>query len=187
MDIYHFMPFSLEFDYAQEINKYVKMVPDDDDWICIWDGDTIRVQPQWGNHIEQMIKANLDYDLLITLATRIGCHYQRLNKSISSQRDLVQLHKMVDRQFKNIDSFRAVPVDDCKLLSGFLLCFRKRTAVEIPFTKSRTGILNVDGNYGAAFQAAGKRVGLVKKIAVVHYYRLNKNRKDKSHLIKKAV
>ena len=183
--IYHFMPFSLDWDYAAEINKYVQMVPDMEDHICIWDGDTIRLRPKWGTNISDMIKANPEFDLLICMATRIGCHYQRLNNSISNERDLFKLHQMIDKQDRLIDSYKAEEVTDPGSLSGFLMCFKKKTAIEIPFRKSKTGILNVDGNFGSDLQKAGKRVGLVKKICVIHYYRLNKkDRKDKSHLIK---
>ena len=178
--IYHFMPFSLQFDYASEINKYVSLVPDMEDWICIWDGDTIRTRPSWGEDIAEMIKANPEFDLLTTVSTRTGVHQQRFGNRISPESNLIKLHNITESQHVRVQSYKAFEIKHP--VAGYLLIFRKKLAVEFPFQRSSTGILGVDGSWSKRLLEAGKKVGVCKRIVTIHFYRLNKNRKDTSHL-----
>lgn len=183
--IYHFMPFSTEKDYVKEINKYIALVPNPDDWICIWDGDTCRTISTWGNTIEKAIAANKEFDLLTGTATRVGGGHgnlQKINNEVSYSQDMVRLHKICLRQEKKYEDLRAIEVD--RNIIGFLYMFRRSLTDEIPFVSDlrRGGILDWDTNWCQRVRDAGKRVGVIPGIAVYHHYRLHKQRKDETHL-----
>jgi len=181
MKIWHFIPYSLNRDLATEINEYVKLVPNNEDWICVYDGDIMFTRPNWGSEIAEMIKENQDFDLLTCLATRIGIKCQSLNNQISQESNLVKLADMVNKQFDKIKNYRAKQVS--VPIGGFLLCFRKKLAIEIPFISSDHGILGVDGQWSKALLNCGKRIGVCQKIVLIHYYRLHKlDHKDTTHL-----
>ena len=179
--IYHFMPFSTNGNYAEELNKYIRLVPNDDDWICIYDIDTLRTRSTWGYDVEKMIEANKDFDLLTCLATRSGTHPQRLNNKIYPTRDMVVLHNVCENQYNKVKSFRATQVNFP--VAGFFLCFRKSLWNEFSFNSTPKGILSVDRRWCLRLLEAGKRIGVCHKLVLIHYYRLHKHRKDISHLI----
>jgi len=184
MNIYHFMPYSNSGNYAEELNRYVSIVPNDDDYICIWDGDTMRTRSQWGDDVKEMIEKNPVFDLLTCLATRTGTRSQMLATGISYETDLMRLHKIVENYHggKNYKAFETnAPV------AGFFLCFKKKLAVEIPFPEKprEGGILGVDTAWCRNLLAANKKIGVVLRLVVIHFYRLNKKRRDTDHLIKK--
>lgn len=182
MNIYHFTPYSLEKDLAKEINKYVELVPESNDWIVVYDGDVIWTQPDWGHRIKNMIEANLDFDLLTVLATRIGVKAQRLNRIINANADMINLHNLIEKQFNSIESYKAKRVKT--VLGGYLLCFRKKLALEIPFISSDSGMLGVDGRWTKKLIEHNKKIGICEKLAIIHWYRLNKKSvKDTTHLL----
>jgi hypothetical protein len=175
------MPFSTNGNYAEELNKYIRLVPNDDDWICIYDIDTLRSRSTWGQDVEKMIEANKDFDLLTCLATRSGMHPQRLNNQIYSVRDMVVLHNLCEKQYNTVQSFQAKQTNFP--VAGFFLCFKKSLWKEFPFKKTPKGILSVDRRWSLRLLEAGKKIGICHKLVLIHYYRLHKNRKDTSHLL----
>lgn len=177
------MPYSLNWDLANEINKYIRIVPNQDDWICIYDGDTIWTQHDWGDRIRNMIEANKnEYDLLTCLATRISIKEQKLNGAMSKEENLNRLSRQCEIQYNRGQTFKADKVDNP--IGGYFLCFRKRLGIQIPFISSTKGILGVDGTWTKELLKRGKRIGICKKIAIIHFYRLNKHYKDVEHLFK---
>jgi hypothetical protein len=183
IQVYHFMPFSLKWDFADEINKYIQLVPNDDDWICIYDGDVIFTRPNWGTEIAEMIKANPKFDLLTCLTTRMSIKDQQLNNEMSEDIDLINLHLKCENQFNNTPNYKAKETKTP--IAGYFLCFKKKLAIQFPLMSSDTGMLWVDVNWTKKLLDNGKKIGVCQKIAIIHWYRLYQGVGNDSHLIQK--
>lgn len=179
--IWYFTPYSLEKDLAKEINQYVSMVRNNEDYIVIMDGDIMFTAGNWGERVNKMIDANPEFDLLTCLATRISIPVQKLNGKMSTDTNLVNLHNVCEANFNRTETYKAMEVK--VPIGGYFLCFKKKLAKEIPFISSSSGMLGVDGQWSKALISSGKKVGVCKKISIIHWYRLNKaDYKDTTHL-----
>jgi GT2 family glycosyltransferase len=164
-------------------NEACRIVPGDDDLICIMDADIMLFSEQrWGEQLEQAAAGYPEFDVLTCKATRIfKDSAQQFNSPLREERDLVKLH--------NAATYRGKVLQPPVLLegsfSGFLFTFRKSLWRQFPFPlvgSKGHPILGIDTEWAKTLRAAGKKIGIIPSLLAVHYYRLGAGDKDKSHL-----
>lgn len=176
--VWYRIPYSLDGNLGRAYNEECALIPHDDDWIVLLDGDVMFTSNTFGQQIHDVIRGGRNIDLYTCEATRIGSPSQRLNNEISEERDLTVLHQLVMEREKT--EWAKVSFINTTV-SGFFLMFQKKLWNQFPFPEDGK-LLDVDKKWSSALRKAGKRIGKIKGLVAVHYYRLHSGRRDKSHL-----
>ncbi len=179
--LYFCSPFSFKKDIGEAYNNYVKLIPDEEDWICITDMDTMFLTPDIGFQLQEIIDlhGNSSVGLFSCLTNRVGnldqC-YQRIiseDPNITSHRKIaVQLAKEKRHEIREIPN----PI------SGHLMLFKKSTWTSIGGFPEGRGILSVDNTFSNRMARNGFKIVCMDGVYLFHYYRFCEGIKDKSHL-----
>lgn len=176
--IYYFTPYSTEKNIGKAYNDYCKIVPNDDDWICLMDGDIAFLHPQWGHDIEGYVKNKKEYDLLTAYTFRTRNRNQKYKRTIWTDTNIIRLWQESQKQSMYIKDWSVKPVHSD--IAGFLMLFRKSLWNEIPFPEDK--ILGIDTAWSMNVLRAKKRIGVMEKIVCFHYYRHHKPLENVNHL-----
>lgn len=166
MNIYYSNPYSTTKNFGKAINDFCKLVPNDDDWIVIQDGDIIYLTCDWGTRIENGLKLDGDKFGLI------GCYTNRL-------RGLHQLHEAkfsfnhdLQYHYTIAESYNQEGVHDIgdKIVAGFFMAFKKSTWIACKGFDENTRVF--DTLFNMKVRALGMKVGLMRSLYVYHAYRI---------------
>lgn len=179
--IYYFTPYSLEGKIGKAYNESCAIVPNDDDYICLLDGDTAFLSVTWGKQIAKAIEQYPHVDVFTCWGTRIGSQKQRYKGVISDERDVINLKKMVLQCEE--ENFGKVSIINCEI-SGLFMVFKKSLWKDFPFAEETEHgtILGIDTEWSNRLLKAGKIIGRIDGLLLFHYYRLMEGRKYKEHL-----
>lgn len=179
--VYYFTPYNSNKLLGKAYNDVCKIVPNNNDWICLMDADTMFLSNNYGKQIEEVTKKHSQYDIFTCYATRIGGLDQRWKGKICNSENLTELKKEVLKAEKK---YWGEVTELRRSISGHFLLFKKCLWDEIPFPhkSSQGSILGIDNVWSNRCLKKGKRIGRIDGLLVAHYYRLDSNMQDKSHL-----
>jgi hypothetical protein len=184
--VHYFTPASGDKNLGRAYNKACEMVTDLNDWICIRDGDTMFLTPDWCSQIEEIIEANGDnYQLISCLTNRLGLKHQLLNGELSQDTDVRNHTNLAIRQR---DRYRTEVVTSPSYTAGLFMLFKRSLWETIKFkeglTSSDESTDFIDAQFSKEVLKKGGRIGLAKGIYLFHAYRLHqKTHRDWSHLL----
>jgi hypothetical protein len=187
--IYYFMPYDtrgLGFAY----NRHCALVPEDTDWICLMDIDTMFFSSQrMGEQLEQVItEFGSKFSAFTCVTNRAFRQSQQQLMNIRDERDLVKLKQRADFQTRT----RQGKVEELRTpLNGQFLLFPKSLWRQYPFAevgraKKAPGhhILGIDTDWRERLYADGRRIGLIHQLMAVHFYRMDDPAELVGHLPK---
>jgi hypothetical protein len=188
--VYYFTPASSDKNFGKACNNHCENVPNDDDWICLRDADTMFLTPNYATLIENIVAKHHDkYDLIGCYTNRIGLEYQQYNGHLSQDTNILNHIKIAKEQEEKYGSDVA-PLN--KNIAGFFMLFKKSAWKEHKFEE---GLLVTKKDYNGKvttgyidywfsnYFARKKRVGIAKGLYVFHLYRLfHDNHKVQTHL-----
>lgn len=181
INIYHFIPWSTEKNLGAAYNKFMSMLPSDDDWACFLDGDAIHTTTYFGKNIENVIKNNPDYNLFTCVTNRVGSIYQIASGS-SWTNDSQKFHRDFGEKLWNTHKSKVLDITNQKFyLSGVLILINKKIWKKAGKFKEEK-MLSIDNDIHKKVKSVGGKVGLMQGIYVQHWYR-GGNQKNVSHLI----
>ena len=181
-NIYEFVPFDLDKNIARGINRHCALVPNDNDWIIIRDGDTMYTRSDWQKIVHEVIKRHGGkYKLFGAKTNRVNRPHQRI-KGMEHNFDLRQHYK------KGQDLFDKhqydVEVNNLSV-SGFFMCFPKYVWNEFKFNEKKPTSFDT-----LFFQDVKRRYACadIKGLYIIHLFRLweediNKAKKSINHLL----
>ena len=176
MRVHYFIPYSTEKDFFSEIDYYFGLVQNEDDWVCLLDGDTLFLRPDYGRCIFDYLRHYPETGLFTCYASR--CHYQfqvpqpgdMNNPSIAFHRGVADI---LPRKFQH--NLQVKPLN--RPIAGHMMLLKKATWTQIRddafhrcFSKQKK-ILGVDTQISLAVLAAGKDIKLMRAIYLLHYLR----------------
>lgn len=168
---------SSDKNYGGAINSAIEQLNcADDDWLCLRDGDSCFLTPDWGNHIQAIIDNADDYDLIGCVTNRLREPHQ-LVKGLFDEMDLKRHHAAAEyckAQFKyGVFTFKHD-------VAGFFMLFRY-SAWQTNKFKENTPIFDRLFTRGIT----KGRVGIAPGLYVLHLYRLwsNNPKNDSKHLM----
>ena len=188
MNIYYFKPYDTRgVGYAY--NRHCELVPELDDWICLFDTDTMVFSSQrLQSLLESVIIKFYPQFAAFTCVTNRAFQesQQQLQMGIRETRDLVVLKARADWQMAH----RADRVEELRTgINGHLMLFPKRLWLQIPFPTAgllRRGkinhVLGVDSEWHRQLREAGLKVGLIHQLMVTHFYRLDDAEESVRHI-----
>jgi len=176
MNIYYFKPFALDKNLGKEYNRYMELLPNDDDYACFIDADTMFLCPDYGVQIYNTIIKYPNAGMFTCTTNRVG-NVSQLYESHMSEISDIKHHKRLSRAIWN--RYKT----NCQVLkapiSGVMMVIQKKIWARFQFSK---GLLGVDNDISKRIINAGLPIYLMRGIYIFHYYRLIEGAKFKKHL-----
>lgn len=181
--IYYSIPWDTTKNIGKYYNKFMRALPNDDDFACFLDGDAMFTTQFFGKQLEEIIYKYPECGCFTAKANRIGCLWQRQdgvdweNNDINYHRD-----KGKEFQYELYDEIKDVSnVTRMEVLGGVLILIKKSTWEKIGKFKE-DGMLGVDNDIHWKCMDNEEKVYLMKGVYLYHYYRNGKS-EDKNHLL----
>lgn len=179
--IYYFTPF-IKNNLGQAYNHYCNLVPNDDDWITMMDGDIMQLHLDWGEKWSSIIENNSDAGIISCVTNRIGCPLQKIG-SMFNETSLVKhrnfAKQLFDKYQYSVQKINISPNYSSCCMSGFFFSFKKSTWKAVGGFNN--GTLNVDTNFFKKV-IRHKPCYIAQGFYVLHYYRLLEGKDFKQHL-----
>lgn len=185
--IYYFSPYSIEKNLFDAYDKHAQLVPDENDWICFTDGDVLFLTPNYGHILEGYIKRYPEMGMFVAYASRAG-YPSAMSKLGNAANPDITFHRDVAVQLlrKFGPTLAIKPYN--RRASGHLMLIKKSTWSKIRdeakklVEDEKKKILGVDTKISYAILGQGMKIGLMRAIYVLHYFRL-KEKGSKKHLV----
>jgi len=178
MSIFYFVPYSLEKNIGKAYNQYMALLPNDNDWGVLMDGDTMFLTFDWGHAIAEVIKKIPDAGIITCYTNRIAKNKVQLYGEDST--DII-IHRAIAKKLdkENRGSYRKIH----QRISGFFMAIQKKTWKEVgKFPEIPKKILDIDGLFSRKILTAKKDIYLMQGVYKLHYYRMAEGPKYKDHL-----
>jgi hypothetical protein len=183
--IYYFTPYSLEKKLFKAIDQYINLLPNDDDWACLMDGDTMFLSSDFGHQIQVYIDKYPDTGLFTCYTNR--CHYdcQRYSDGMMNQSNIIE-HKLLAKEITLTEHGEVSEIN--RRIAGHLMIIKKATwklirpEVERKVIQQHKQILGVDTKISNAILHAGLKIRLMQGVYIFHFLRMDRSIDDKSHL-----
>lgn len=177
--IYYGSPYSLEKSIGKAYNDYMKMLPDDTDWMCFVDGDVMFLTRDYGHQLQAYIYKYPNTGMFTCYTNRVGNMRQCYKGEFSENPDILH-HTKIAMHLQENHRMDVKPMR--KVISGHLMMIQKKVWKRIPFVDNGK-ILAVDNNISRRLLQAKYKILLMQGVYVFHYYRmLEGGRKYKAHL-----
>ena len=164
--IYYSNPYSTSKNFGKAINDFCKLVPNDDDWIVIQDGDIIYLTSDWGRRIEDaLLNYGNEFGLIGCYTNRLRGKHQLHNKEFSNDHDLAKHYQIAL-------SYTDSGIEDIGVngIAGFFMAFKKSTWIKAKGFKENTHVF--DSLFNASVRNLGMKLGLIRSLYVYHGYRI---------------
>lgn len=166
MHIYYGIPYSLERNLGAEYNRYMKLLPNDDDWMVLNDGDTMFLTFDFGHHIAEVIKKLPDAGIITCKTNRIR---QKLQQFKENSPDVI-VHRLLAQDLDK--KYRGQVERVTKTISGFFMAIKKKTWLEMgKFSEKDGKLIAVDTAFSKKVLDKGKSIYVMQGMYVFHYYR----------------
>jgi GT2 family glycosyltransferase len=175
--IYYFTPYSSTKNLGEAYNRHMELLPNDDDWAVLMDGDTMFLHPNYGTIIENIIKIYPETGLFTCFTNRVGNRQQLLRGKMDHEANII-VHKNLAHACLRKYALRC---SDLKShISGMIMIVRKGVWKNIRFND---GLLGIDNEFSAKILKSGLKIKLIRGLYVFHYYRLAEGSTYRKHLV----
>jgi len=174
MELRYINPFALDLNVGFEYNKVISELPNDC-YAVLRDHDTLLF-PGSGNHIPAIIEANPQFDLITCLTNRVGV-------GLHCVPGMFDVDSILEHQNKAAELWQLYGTETIAtgVAPGFCMIFHKRVWERVGGFKENS--IFFDREFSNAVRKFGK-IGLAKGLYIFHSYRMGKDKKDISHLMK---
>lgn len=179
MNIWYSTPGRGDKNIGKAFNDFCSLIKDDEDWICLRDGDTMFLQPFWTKQIEDVIaKHGSEYQLFGCMTNRLNDGHQLHLGKRSEETDIMYHKQVADYYFKD----HYDEVGDAPFVAGMFLLFQKKLWNEIKFLENS---IHFDRLFSESVKGKGYKIGLLKGLYIFHYYRMGSSNPgfDYKHLL----
>jgi len=178
--VYYSTPYDQSMNIGRYYNDFMELLPSDDCWAVFTDGDAMFSTPDYGSKIEYIIaKHGKEYPLLTSVTNRIGRPEQRVNGTWESN-DL-SFHRSKGEQVWSQNKDLIDNATNYQPIGGVLLALNKGRWKKVG-KFSEKGMLGIDNDIHRKFVSFGMKVGIMKGIYMIHWYR-GGDAKNKKHLL----
>jgi GT2 family glycosyltransferase len=166
MNIYYSNPYSTSKNFGKAINDFCRLVPNDNDWIVIQDGDIIYLTSDWGNRIEKALEMEGDKFGLVS------CYTNKLRNTNQLHRGKFNFSNNLEEHYEIAITYDQTGIIDIGKLNvaGFFMAFKKSTWIACKGFDENTRVF--DTIFNNKVRALGMKVGLIRSLYVYHAYRI---------------
>lgn len=169
--IYNFIVYATDEeggDIGKAYNRYMELLPNDDEWACFIDHDAMWTTEDWFKHIGEILAAKPEYGLLTACTNRIGNPEQKI-ANLKDTHDILY-HRAIGRQLREQGDLTIKDVTQSHAISGVVMLIKKSVWKAAGGFKE-DGFLGIDNDFHQRVVKAGGRVGVMRGIYVYHTYR----------------
>jgi len=171
--IYYSIPYSVEKNLGKAYNDFMEILPNENDYACFVDSDTIFTTPNYGHIIDKVINENLEIGCFIAKTNRINCSFQLFN-GVDVDTNDISYHREFGKNVQSIYGTYCVDVTHIskhELMSGFLMVVKKELWNRIGRFDETMGMLGIDNDFHKKIKNNNEKVYQMKGIYLYHWYR----------------
>jgi hypothetical protein len=186
--IYFFTPYSFEKKLFEAYDSYINLLPDENDWACLVDGDACFFENNFGHQVQEYISKYPDTGIFTSYASRCGYKFM-VPENTDQECDSIKYHRIRSQELYEKLNGQVKEINDN--ISGHLICIKKSTWLLIKdelFTVcAGANLLGVDTQISSIVLGHGLKIRLMKGIYLFHYYRFAEGKSYKQHLIDQKI
>ena len=177
--IYYATPYNTAKNLGLAYNKDMERLPNDNDYCCFTDGDTMFLNPYYGFQIEKIVAENPDVDMFTCMTNRVKRSYQCVKGMYEC--DSLSEHYAKAIELASVYNTEIVDITKENLISGVMIMIKKSSWRKVGgFLEG--GMLGIDNAIHLQILKAKGKVALMTGIYLLHWYRGGDSR-NKSHLL----
>ncbi len=177
--IYYSTPYNSDKNIGKYYNQFMKLLPNDNDFVCFVDGDAMFTTHFFGTQIEDITKKYPDCGLFTAMTNRVGTKYQCV-PNMWDNNDM-QDHWTIGKNLYNHYYDDTINITKSPPLSGFLILLRKKEWKHAGgFLEDK--MLGIDNSIHYRVRDFGGQVKLMTGVYLMHYYR-GGDMANKEHLL----
>lgn len=168
MKIWYSNPYNIQKKIGEALNDFCRIVPNNEDWIILQDGDICYLTPDWGNLIHESLKLEGDnYGLIGCYTNRLRGVHQLNEMKISNNHDMKH-HFNVAKEYSKRDA----GINDIGIMgvAGLFMAFKKKTWIEVGGFNENS--IAFDTDFNVKVRNKGYKLGLINNLYVYHSYRI---------------
>jgi len=164
--IYYSNPYNSQ-SIGKAVNDFCRIIPNDNDWIVLQDGDICYLTPEWGKIIEKALDmAGNQYQILGAYTNRLRLTHQLHNGEFCDDHEM-RYHYHIAKQYEaKEDGITKTELP----IAGCWMAFRKSTWKSLGGFFENTIAFDVDFCNRALKERMS--LGLVNRLYVYHLYRI---------------
>lgn len=177
MEIRYITPFSTEHNNLKWpniggcYNQVISELPDDC-YVCLRDGDTMFLTPDWGKQIESIIENNSEFDLITCMTNRVGlkhhCCGDYLFNCTNITEHIIHAHSLKQKFGHEVSSgSNLYPIT---VAPGYFMLFHKSLWQKVG------GFPEYDITFDRVFSKKvlkdGGKIGIATGLYIFHSYRM---------------
>ncbi len=179
-EVLYITPWATDKNLSGFYNRQIIALENDDDWVCFTDRDTYFPHPQYGNHIELIIREHGDeFSLMTCMTNRVGTSWQCVKNAWTIEKG--KAHEDTAKKLWAEHGPAVINVADRSPISGMLILVQKRFLTGNRLLKDGL-LLGADNEFSYIANEYLENVGLMTGVYVYHYYRSGQQ-SDRSHLL----
>jgi glycosyltransferase involved in cell wall biosynthesis len=159
-----------------------------DDWACFLDGDILFFENNFGHQIREYIEKYPDTGLFTCYNSRSAYSFM-VPPGTDQESDSIRYHRKVSADLYSKYHLQVIDINDH--ISGALICMKKRIwdiiRPELIRVTDGANLLGVDTQISNLVRGHGFKIRLMRGIYLLHYYRLQEGRHNKSHLMDQTI
>jgi len=167
MKIHYSTPFSTEKNIGKAYNEFMELVPDGD-WVCLMDGDVLRLLPDWGSQIKNIIdRHGDDFKLISCMTNRLRADHQLYCNKFSNDGNItnhVEIAKQLHQRYYD-------QVEATSYVAGLCLIFNKDTWKSVGGFRENSILFDKEFNTDIRARFGGNPIGIAKGLYLFHLYR----------------
>ena len=167
--IYYSIPYDVNKNIGKYYNDFMSILPNDDDFACFVDGDTIFTTPNYGHVIDRVIKEYPEIGCFTAKTNRVSCKWQVFD-GVDVETNDIAYHRELGGNLQDVYDAYCEDVTDSQLMSGLLILINKKTWFKIGgFLEN--GMLGVDNELHRKLIEHDEKLYVMKGIYLYHWYR----------------
>jgi len=175
--IFYVFPYSLNRNIGKAYNQYMALLPNDNDWGVLMDGDIMFLTFDWGHAIAEVIKKIPDAGIITCLTNRMRQKKQLYDESSPD----ILVHRLIAKTLD--EKYRGQVKKINTHISGFFMAIQKKTWKEAgKFPEVDGKLLTVDNAFSRKIIKSDKDIYLMRGMYVFHYYRFAEGKNYTGHL-----
>jgi len=157
----------------------MSLLPNDDDWGCLMDLDTMFLTSNVGHQLEEIVKKYPNTGLFTAITNRVGLKEQCYRGNIDNDPNILNWKRVA----KQLQENKWMEMRELKHpISGHLMMVKKSVWKAVGGFPEVGKILAIDNSFSKRVLDHNLEIQLMEGVFVFHFYRMDKNITDKTHL-----
>lgn len=181
--IWFFTPYSFNKKLFEAYDAYMQLVTNEEDWVCMMDGDVAFLRSDFGHHMQEYISKFPETGIFTCYVSRSRTSWMMPQDHIFNETNILRHKEKADWHFNN----QHLDVTEInQRIIGCLMLMKKSTWLlireDVAVKCADKEILSVDSVISLQVIASGLKIRLMKGIYIFHYYRHLEGAHSKKHL-----